>query len=153
MNQINRVRQSCSRIVRIYASLETERSISIKTMEFRSFSNRNRVEISTFQENSFGFRRNTTVTSTENAGNAKWLIFSVFDNDFGTVQSSFHTIQRFKFCSFFYRTDFHGFISNLVCIKSVKRLSKTVKDIIGDIYHIINWRKANRFEPVFQPIR
>ncbi|MNY41569.1 hypothetical protein D3C86_1763980 [compost metagenome] len=121
-------------------------------MEFRSFSDCHWIEVSAFQKYRFGFRRNATFASAKNAGNAKWIVFSVFDDDLGTVQSSFNTIQSFEFCSFLYGSYFHNLVCNFVRIKSVKRLSKTVKNIIGDIDHIIDRRKTDGFQSCFQPI-
>ena len=134
------------------APLEAEGSVGGQGVPLGALADGHRLEPGTLQKDAGRAVGDTGVVAPENAGEAHRL-FGICDDQVSCIELQGLSIQRGEGLASSSAANFDRGTGHLVRIKGVQGLTEVVKDVVGDVHHVVLGFDANGPQPLLHPIR
>jgi len=109
------------------------------------------MKISTFNENSGGSFRYSRIHTTENTTDAHGFL-GIANHQVVGGKFAVHFIQGFERRSFGGGANPNRITFDLVTVESVQRLPGFMKQVVGNVHHVVDGTNTNQAQTVLQPL-
>ena len=143
--------EGIERVVGIDAPLEAEGGVSIQPLPTGRLAHPGGIETGRFEEDVGCRIGHARLQTTEHTGNTHGLLGVAYHQVIGR-QGALHLIERHELVALLGRLHDNLPAGNAVQVEAVERLPRAVKQVVGNIDHVVDGTQPDSRQTLFQPV-